>query len=150
MRNEKITYEEQYLGHPIMTDKARQLGCKESILQKIDQLMTDMSNRHSKTFFMRFDIRFPQGYDYPNDNELFSQFQESFIKNRKREGYDPAYIAVRECSREKHQHYHVVLMMNGHKTQSIHDHLQTAERLWEKTLSLPPKCDNTGRQPATD
>ena len=48
MRNEKITYEDQYQGHPIMTDKARQLGCKESILQKIDQLMTDMSNRHSK------------------------------------------------------------------------------------------------------
>ena len=128
-----------------MTSKERQLGCKESILQKIDQLMTDMSNRHSKVFFMRFDIRFPQGYDYPNDNELFSQFQESFIKNRKRAGYDPAYIAVRECSREKHQHYHVALMMNGHKTQNIHDHIQTAERLWEKTLNLPPKCDNTGR-----
>lgn len=43
MRNEKITYEEQYHGHPIMTDKARQLGCKESILQKADQIMTDMS-----------------------------------------------------------------------------------------------------------
>ena len=77
MRTEKITYEDQYQGHPIMTDKARQLGCKESILQKIDQLMTDMSNRHSKVFFMRYDVRFPQDYDYPNDNELFSQFQES-------------------------------------------------------------------------
>ena len=73
-----------------MTDKAKQLGCKQSILQKTDQIMTDMSNRHSKVYFMRFDIRFPQGYDYPNDNELFSQFQESFIKNRKRAGYDPA------------------------------------------------------------
>ena len=93
MRNERITYEDQYQGHPIMTDKAKQLGCKESILQKIDQIMTNMSNRHSKVYFMRFDIRFPQGYDCPNDNELFSRFQESFIKNRKREGYDPAYIA---------------------------------------------------------
>lgn len=145
MRNERITYGEQYHGHPIMTSKERQLGCKESILQKIDQLMTDMSNRHSKVFFMRYDVRFPQGYDYPNDNELFSQFQESFIKNRKREGYDPAYIAVRECSREKHQHYHVALLLDGHKTQNIHDHIQTAERLWEKTLNLPPKCENTGR-----
>ena len=129
----------------IMTDKARSFGCKESILQKIDQIMTDMSNRHSKVLFMRYDVRFPQGCAYPDDNELFSQFQESFIKNRKREGYDPAYIAVRECSWEKHQHYHVVLMMNGHKTQSPHDHIQTAERLWEKTLNLSPKCDNTGR-----
>lgn len=90
MRNERIIYEYQYQGHLIMTDKAKQLGCKGSILQKIDQIMTDMSNRHSKVYFMRFDIRFPQGYDCPNDNELFSQFQESFIKNRKRAGYDPA------------------------------------------------------------
>ena len=100
MRNERITYEDQYQGHPIITDKDRQLGCKESILQKIDQIMTDMSNRHSKVFFMRYDVRFPQGYGHPNDNELFSQLQESFIKNRKRAGYDPAYIAVRECSRD--------------------------------------------------
>ena len=48
MRNEKITYEEQYHGHPIMTDKARSLGCKELILQKADQIMTDMSKRYSK------------------------------------------------------------------------------------------------------
>ena len=64
------------------------------------------------------------------------------IKNRKREGYNPAYIAARECSREKLQHYHVALMMNGHKTQNIHDHIQTAERLWEKTLRLPPKYND--------
>ena len=145
MRNERITYEEQYHGHPIMTDEAKQLGCKESILEKIDQIMTEMSSRHSKVYFMRYDVRFPQGYGHPNDNELFSQFQESFIKNRKRAGYDPAYIAVRECSREKHQHYHVTLMLDGHKTQSIHDHIQTAERLWEKTLNLSPKHDDAGR-----
>jgi len=36
-------------------------------------------------------------------------------------------------------------MMNGHKTQNIHDHIQTAERLWEKTLNLPPKYDDAGR-----
>ena len=142
MRNEKITYEDQYQGHPIMTDKARSLGCKEAILQKVDQMMTDMSNRHSKVFFMRYDVRFPKSYEHPNDNKHFSQFQEAFIKNRKRAGYDPAYIAVRESSREKHQHYHVALMLDGHKTRSIHDHIQTAERLWEKTLNLPPKYDD--------
>ena len=79
MRNEKITYEDQYQGHPIMTDKAKQLGCKESILQKIDQIMTEMSNRHSKVFFMRYDVRFSQDYDYPNGNELFSQFQQTVV-----------------------------------------------------------------------
>ena len=52
---------------------------------------------------------------------------------------------IRECSREKHLHDHAALMMNGHKTQSIHDHTQTAERLWEKTLNLSPKHDGAGR-----
>ena len=145
MRSERITYEKQYQGHPIMTDSTKKQGCKEAILQKIDQIMTDMSNRHSKVLFMRYDVRFPQDYEHTNDNELFSQFQETFIKNRKRKGYDPAYIAVREGSREKHQHYHVALMLDGHKTQSIHDHIQTAERLWEKILNLPPKNDDAGR-----
>ena len=36
-------------------------------------------------------------------------------------------------------------MLDGHKTQSIHDHIQTAERLWEKTLNLHPKYDDAGR-----
>ena len=145
MRNERITYEEQYHGHPIMTDSTKKQGCKEAILEKINQIMTDMSSRHSKVLFMRYDVRFPQDYEHTNDNELFSQFQESFIKNRKRKGYAPAYIAVREGSREKHQHYHVALLLDGHKTQSIYDHIQTAERLWEKTLNLPPKNDDAGQ-----
>ena len=79
MRSERITYDEQYQGHPIITNKEKRLGCKESILEKIDQIMTDMSNRHSKVLFMRYDVRFPKDYAHPNDNELFSQFQESFI-----------------------------------------------------------------------
>lgn len=52
---------------------------------------------------------------------------------------------IRECSREKHLHDHAALMMNGHKTPSIHDHTQTAERLWEKTLNLSQKHDDAGR-----
>ena len=49
----------------------------------------------------------------------------------------PQYVAVREQSTEKHQHYHVALMLDGQKTQNIHNHIATAERLWDSTLGLP-------------
>ena len=56
----------------------------------------------------------------------------------------PQYIAVREQSREKHQHYHVALLLDGQKTQSIHNHIQTAERLWDTTLGLPARENGYG------
>ena len=54
------------------------------------------------------------------------------------------YVAVREQSREKHQHYHVALILDGQKTQSIHNHIRTAERLWDLTLGLPEKENGYG------
>ena len=45
---------------------------------------------------------------------------------------------------EKHQHYHVALLLDSQKTQSIHNHIQTAERLWDSTLGLPARENGYG------
>ena len=66
------------------------------------------------------------------------------MKNLSRKGLKPQYVAVREQSKEKHQHYHVALLLDGQKTQSIHNHIQTAERLWDLTLGLPEKENGYG------
>ena len=92
---------------------------------------------------MRYDIRFPEGYDHA-DNGIFSEFQSKFMKNLSRKGLKPQYVAVREQSKEKHQHYHVALILDGQKTQSIHNHIKTAERLWDLTLGLPEKENGYG------
>ena len=92
---------------------------------------------------MRYDIRFPERYDHA-DNDVFRAFQSKFIKNLSRQGLKPQYVAVREQSKEKHQHYHVALLLDGQKTQSIHNHIQTAERLWDSTLGLPERENGYG------
>ena len=113
------------------------------ILNEIERQFDYAEETKSKVFFMRYDIRFPEGYSHA-DNEIFREFQANFMKNLSRQGLKPQYIAVREQSREKHQHYHVALLLDGQKTQSIHNHIQTAERLWDSTLGVPARENGYG------
>ena len=137
------TTAETYHDYPIMTDKAKGLACDTKILNEIERQFGYAEETKSKTLFMRYDIRFPEGYDHA-DNGVFREFQSKFMKNLSRQGLKPQYIAVREQSREKHQHYHVALLLDGQKTQSIHNHIQTAERLWDTTLGLPARENGYG------
>lgn len=139
----KTTTENTYNKYPIMTDETKGLACDEKILHEIERQFDYAEETKNKIFFMRYDIRFPEGYDHA-DNGVFREFQSKFIKNLSRKGLKPQYIAVREQSREKHQHYHVALLLDGQKTQSIHNHIQTAERLWDSTLGLPEKENGYG------
>ena len=137
------TTESTYHNYPIMTDKERKLSCNTRILNEIERQFDYADKTKSKVFFMRYDIRFPERYNHA-DNDVFREFQSKFMKNLSRQGLKPQYIAVREQSREKHQHYHVALLLDGQKTQSIHNHIQTAERLWDSTLGLPAKENGYG------
>lgn len=137
------TTAETYHDYPIMTDKAKGLACDIKILNEIERQLDYAEETKSKTLFMRYDIRFPEGYDHA-DNGVFREFQSKFMKNLSRQGLKPQYIAVREQSREKHQHYHVALLLDGQKTRSIHNHIQTAERLWDTTLGLPARENGYG------
>ena len=139
----KTTTAETYHDYPIMTDKAKGLACDIKILNEIERQFQYAEESKSKSYFMRYDVRLPEGLDH-TDNGLFREFQSKYIKNRSRKGLKPQYIAVREQSKEKHQHYHVALWLDGQKTQNIHDHIQTAERLWNKTLGLPDKENGYG------
>ena len=103
------TTAETYHDYPIMTDKAKGLVCDIKILNEIERQLDYAEETKSKTLFMRYDIRFPEGYDHA-DNGVFREFQSKFMKNLSRQGLKPQYIAVREQSREKHQHYHVALL----------------------------------------
>ena len=132
----KITEESTYEGFPIMTDKERHYGCDIKILKELKKQFDYAKKSKAKTFTMRYDVRFPQGeYGYA-DNEKIRKFQSALMKTYKREGLRPQYILVREQSREKHQHYHGELLLDGDKTQNITKHINTAERLWNKALGL--------------
>lgn len=139
----KTTTEDTFNNHPIMTDKERGLSCNTNILKEIDRQFKYAEKDKSKIFFMRYDVRIPDGMFIEN-NKAFRDFQANFMKNLSRHGLKPQYIAVREQSKEKHQHYHVALILDGQKTQSIHNHIQTAEKLWDSALGLTPRENGYG------
>ena len=137
------TTESTYNNHPIMTDKEDGLSCNTMILHEIERQFEHAEETKSKIFFMRYDIRFPLNYELSN-NDLFRTFQSALMKNLSRRGLEPQYVAVREQSRERHQHYHVALFLDGQKTKNICDHIKTAERLWDRTLGLPERDNGYG------
>ena len=78
--------------------------------------------RHCKVFVMRMDIHLPK--------EMFQgvimDFNHRFIEKEKNAGYGPLYIMVRENSSEKNIHYHMVLFLDGNKTNNPYQHFQNA------------------------
>ena len=78
--------------------------------------------KHCKVFVMRIDIHLPkemyQGF--------IMAFNHRFIEKEKNAGYNPFYIMVREKSSEKNTHYHMVLFLDGNKTNNPYQHFQNA------------------------
>jgi len=133
-----ITTDSTYFGYPIMTDPKHGLAADKKILQALDNHFNYANESKSKIYFLRLDVRFPAGQYEHTDNTKFSRFQSTFMQNLQRKGLKPQYVAVREQSKEKHQHYHVCLWLDGNKTKNDYSHIQTAERLWEQQLGLEP------------
>ncbi|UDQ99430.1 inovirus-type Gp2 protein [Lentisphaerota bacterium WC36G] len=134
--NEQITIEKFFNGKPINTGDRKKLPCYISILEKIEALMNQAVAKHSKVLFFRMDLRFPDQSYYTDHNNILSNFLESFMRNLERQGLDPHYIWVREQNSSFNPHYHVVIMLNGHKTQSSYKHIKIANKLWSKNLGF--------------
>ena len=78
--------------------------------------------RHCKVFVMRMDIHLPQHLS----QFYIMDFNHRFIEKEKNAGYDPLYISVREFSSEKKTHYHMVLFLDGNKTNNTYQHFENA------------------------
>jgi len=136
MTTSKVTYDTEFNGSKILTDKDKQQGCYTDILTSIQDNFNYMMDNHSKVLFMRYDVRFPKDHNIPDQDKTFRDFHANWIKNLKRNNLDPHYLWTREQSREKHSHYHGILLLDGNKTQSIHNHIDKAEELWKKALDI--------------
>ena len=63
-----------------MTGKEGEWECNTKILNEIDRQFEYAEKTKNKIYFMRYDIRFPQGYG-DADNGVFREFQSKFMKN---------------------------------------------------------------------
>ncbi len=139
MKNDELWKNNDYKNLPVMVDSEKGQFCKKKILEEIKQQLDYAQADKNRVFFMRYDVRFPEKVGEHTNNKTVSDFQANLMKNLNRKGLKAQYVLVREQSREKHQHYHGILLLNGHKTQSINGHIATAERLWNSALGLPPR-----------
>ena len=93
---------------------ARKSGLYTHILRPILSQFNNMLVKHSKVFVYRFDIRVA---GYTEDNKVISDLIRR-LKKRIKAHYrigNISYCWVREQERSKHQHYHLVFLLDGQK-----------------------------------
>ena len=137
-RERDLTFERFYLGKPILQFTTQKIGLDENILFKISQVYDKMFAKHRRVYAMRFDMRLPTGTD-TSDNSAFRRFMAYFMQVERRLGYDPEYFAVREESESKGVHYHILLLLDGDRTRKSYNHIELANRIFNKKFGSPEK-----------
>ena len=79
-----------------------------------------MLNHHSKIHLIRFDLRV---YEYTENNHIITKFNKRFHRwlERKYKLIRIGFCWCRELETAKQQHYHYVLMVDGHKVRHPHE-----------------------------
>ncbi|NMA40937.1 MAG: inovirus Gp2 family protein [Lentisphaerae bacterium] len=136
-KQRKLTFEPDYNGYPINTDKEAGLACDTRILNAIERTLDAGLEASSKALVFRYDVRLPRTIE-ETSNEIFKSFQADFCKHLTRKGLKPRYVAVREGDSSPNPHYHVAMVLDGQKTQNPYGHLQKAGETLARKLDLPP------------
>ena len=140
-----LTLDETYCDLPIMTDKKNGLGADVDILDIELKQFNYANQSKSKALFFRYDLRFPQDMEVPDDNKHFSKYISAYAKSLSRKDLKPQYVAVREQEDgNNHPHYHVAMILDGQKTQNEYGHLKKAEQLWTHELGVD--CSDNANQ----
>ena len=113
---------------------------RDSISQKLLELLEEYTMTFSKTMFVRFDVTYPKTYIGVEDNSDMSALMKLLIQQCSRNGVSPAYFFVREQSLgSDNQHYHCMLLLDGNKTCRYYPYIELAERIWGRILGVNPK-----------
>ena len=113
---------------------------RDSISQKISELLEEYTKTFSKTMVVRFDVTYPKNFMAVEDNSDMSTLMKLLIQQCSRNGVSPAYFWVREQSiRSDNQHYHCMLLLDGNKTCRYYPYIELAEEIWGRILGVNPK-----------
>ncbi len=134
MPRKKTFVDNQFEGHPLC-NVPREFSY--NYIRTIVDLVSTMTERHSKVLVARFDLRYPQGYEADGTNRDFSAAMQAVCRDFSQKKYDPQYVARREQQSSCNPHYHVGLVLNGNKKRSIPDLRSTLEKHWAEQLQIP-------------
>lgn len=126
---------------PLPINAGVEHGCYLEILTALKSQLDAMLSHHGKVLFIRVDIR---QRDYTADNEPMSEFMRRLKKrlSRRYKTSRIAYLWAREIEKSKHQHYHLILMMDGdkvrHPARIIAD-IEYLSDVWDWPKPFTPK-----------
>jgi hypothetical protein len=130
----------EFNGLPINNGPSGEYYCYDMILHKTHERQMWMTNKHCRVLFIRFDLRFPVNYLPKGGNYEISRLFKIMKENAYNREIEVHYVWVREQSREKHQHYHCVVFINGSLVRDYRSFLGEVERVWGLVLG----CDAKG------
>lgn len=115
----------------------KEYSYRGDIVAAIAALLCDYCcHRHSKTLFLRFDVRFPSSFISDLENTQIQRLMKYINQYYKYKEYDPAYIWAREMHNSHNPHYHCLLLLDGQKICKYNSVFEYIEKKWKDILSL--------------
>ncbi|HAS88881.1 MAG TPA: hypothetical protein DCS48_06190 [Desulfovibrio sp.] len=112
-------------------------SCYEIILERLNNMLNYSISRYSKVIFIRFDLRFPEGYRTNGRNYEVSNLTKRLKEQSNYKNYGLQLTWVREQSTTKHQHYHCIALVDGNKVRNAKSFLDKISITWNKVLKTP-------------
>jgi len=158
-----ITYDTDFNGYSIQTNKEKNQGCYTDILQKLHNQIEYMTTAHSKVLQVRVDVRYPENYSGIPQQKDFSKLCKNLKRNLEnnytipKEGgkrgksrkdkdgniitpshqVDPTIVLVPEQhSPDRPPHGHAVIQVNGNAKRNPIDIVKRTEREWGTVLGV--------------
>ena len=153
----RITYDNNYQGYKINTNKDKGYGCFEKALSVYHAHLNDMCNKHNKVWQQRFDLRYPADGSIKPDPKHRHTFSEKLTKdlkrnfplkefrdkskdkpkNRNQYHTDPRLIMVCEEGKTSEKvHIHGLVLVNGNAKRNSKDIFTRIERQWANALNI--------------
>lgn len=129
-----ITYKNRH--NNILINNNEKYGCYNEVLKLIEKTLENALSKHSRVLIVRFDLSFPKWMKETSSNKYISMFMQYLQRRLDTDEIDPKYIWVREQSKEKHQHYHVAMFVNGNRMRSPYRIHTYAKEIWGKVLNI--------------
>lgn len=145
MISSEITQQASFNGYQLFPSPDSE-GYYVDLLDRNLQLLNFMTQKHSQTLVVRFEIRFPINMVIPEDNSCFQCFIENYRRYMARQDFDPYYLWVRERDKAVHHHYHCYFLLNGNnirylllnsKDSEEDKKPSKADELWSAACGLP-------------
>jgi len=135
MRSNTITEKPIYNGLAVKASPG--YGLHTEILQDNERVMREALHDHSKVFAIMLTVKHPDDREYATDNKNWSRAVKSVVGKLERKKLDPLYAwCIEKNHGDVNHHYHMLMLLNGHKTQDARGHRSMFAKTWANTIEV--------------